>query len=310
MRINTIRWAWGIGFILASGPMLLGMAGCGNGEPALDVDRGEATSAEDVDSASSAAKVKGLSIVAWNMEHFPLVPNTPALVEDLLEEIHPDLVGVQEIEDDAAFLAMVGSVPGHAAVIADDPDNYTRVGVIYRKSRVSISEVETLFDDDSYAFPRPPLKVHVSVKGTDLDFDFVAVHLKAMGDPASQKRRKAACRTLARWIEERVQDGHDPDVVVAGDWNDEITDAPDQNVFSDLLDAPDRFRFLTEEVAQAGDHSYIPINSLIDHVLVTTPLLDAYGEGSTEAMHLEDAVKGYVKNVSDHRPIRARFALP
>jgi hypothetical protein len=59
-----------------------------------------------------------------------------------------------------------------------------------------------------------------------------------------------------------------------------------------------------------GRHSREDIPRLIDHVLVTTSLLDAYGDGATEAVHLEDSVTGYVKQVSDHRPIRARFALP
>jgi endonuclease/exonuclease/phosphatase family metal-dependent hydrolase len=304
VQSNTSRWARGIAFILAAGPVILCGSGCNDWqESAAD---GEADGAAE----SALARNAELSIVAWNMEHFPLTESTPELVAGALAEMRPDVVGVQEIENDATFLAMVGSVSGYAAVIADDPKGHSRVGVIYRKARVTVSEVETLFTGDRYTFPRPPLKAHVAVKGTDVDFDFVAVHLKAMGDAKSEARRKAACHALEGWIDGRLAGGADPDIVIAGDWNDRITEPQEQNVFKAFLDVPGRYRFLTHEVADAGDFSYIPYSSLIDHVLVTTSLLDAYGDGATEAVHLEDSVTGYLKQVSDHRPVRARFALP
>lgn len=286
---------------------MLGGAGCNEATIAATMDPAAEGAAG---TAESALRAPGLSIVAWNMERFPLSEHTPDLIEDVLEEMRPDIVGVSEIQDDETFLAMVDSVPDYEAIIADDRQGFIRMGILYRKSRVTVSDVETLFKGDRHTFPRPPLKAHVTVKGTDLDFDFVAVHLKAMMDPRSTARRKAACEALERWIDERLAAGADQDIVVAGDWNDMITKPRSKNVFQTFLDNPGRYRFLTEEVADAGDFSYIPYTSLIDHVLVTTSMLDAYGDGATEAVHLEDSVDDYTEHVSDHRPVRARFTLP
>lgn len=323
MQINTSRRAWGIAVVLAAGSALLGSTGCdpeaadaGGGADAAAEQAGVARSgvaarkAKPKAKAEDSATIEGLSILSWNMEHFPLSDSTSNLVEEVLEPMAPDVVSVQEIEDDDAFLAMVGSMPGYSAVIADDPSAYMRVGMIYNEARVEVSEVETLFRGDRHAFPRPPLKAHVAVKGTDLDFDFVAVHLKAMGDPKSKSRRKAASEALERWIDERLAGGADPDVVVAGDFNDQIVETDEENAFQVFLDDPSRYHFLTQEIADAGDFSYIPRPSLIDHVLVTTSVLAPYGGGATEALHLEDSVHGYVHDVSDHRPVRVRFGGP
>ncbi len=225
----------------------------------------------------------------------------------MLDELSPDVVGVQEINDREAFDELAGALPGYAAIVADDPDADSQVGMLYREDRVSVGEVETLFPKDGYAFPRGPLKAHVALLDGSFDFDFLVLHLKAMSDGASEARRRAACKALDRWVTEGVAGGADPDVVLAGDFNDELTDEGKDNVFRVFLDKPSEYRFLTEPVAGAGDYSYIPWASLIDHVLVTTPVLEAYGDGTTEALHLDSSLPGYLKKVSDHRPILTRF---
>jgi endonuclease/exonuclease/phosphatase family metal-dependent hydrolase len=301
MQNSTQRWARGIGFIVVAGAALLAGAGCGQLQE-LD--------AEEVRTAGGAVQggPAGLSILAWNMESFPLSASTPGHIKDAIEQMQPDVVGVEEIRDEEEFLAMAGTLGGYAAVLADDPGGAIRVGMLYRQDRVSVSEVETLFTGNHYAFPRPPLKVHVTVQDADFDFDFVAIHLKAMMDAGSKARRQAACAALDAWVQDRVASGFDPDIVLAGDFNDKFSHQQSHSVFDVFLDAPERYRFLTREVADAGDFSYIPYNSLIDHVLVTTPVLQFYGSGDTDAVHLEDTIPNYQHAVSDHRPIRVRFA--
>lgn len=258
-------------------------------------------------SATSALAPAGLSIVAWNLRQFPLKDSTPERVASLVDELSPDVVGVQEIDDRDAFDEMADALPGYTAVVAEDPDSYSQVGMLYREDRVSVSEIETLFPHDNYAFPRGPLKAHVTLRDGSFDFDLLVLHLKAMPDPKSQARRRAACERLDRWVTDRIATGADPDIVLAGDFNDSLADEGQDNVFEAFLSKPLEYRFLTAPVHSAGDYSYIPKPSLIDHVLVTTPVLEAYGDGTTEALHLEKSVPGYVKTISDHRPVLSRF---
>ena len=258
------------------------------------------------------AAFESVTVGAWNLEHFPLSAGAVEAVAALLSTEKPDVIGLEEIDDLGAFAALDAALPDYEGIYADDPGAYTRVALLYRTARVEVSEVRTLFANDWYAFPRPPLDARLRVAGarggTIFEFDFVVVHLKAYGDDESRDRRMKACVKLDAWI--RDQGGASGHFIVAGDWNDKLTDPPETNVFGPFLGAPDTYRFLTAPLAEAGAFSYIPYQSLIDHVLVTTTALDEYGAGETEVLAVEDQIPGYLDTVSDHRPVLSHFLVP
>jgi endonuclease/exonuclease/phosphatase family metal-dependent hydrolase len=247
------------------------------------------------------------TLMAWNLETYPLSSTTEERVVQVLADFAPDVVSVEEISDAAAFDVLDGALETYTALLNDDPGAFQRVGILYRQGRVTISEAETLFKTNSYAFPRPPLKVRVQIGR--LDYLLVVLHLKAQLDAESQARRRAACQVLDNWMRAQVMNGNE--IVLAGDMNDEITDAPQYNVFQVFLDDPAFYTFLTMPEAESGEYSYIPFTSLIDHVLVTNGLLDEYGAGPTEVLHLDESIPDYRDTVSDHRPVRTVFeAVP
>ena len=90
-------------------------------------------------------------------------------------------------------------------------------------------------------------------------------------------------------------------------YNDELTDPEAWNVFGPLLDTEDG-GFLTLALEEAGELTYLPFDSFIDHVLVRGG--GAFASGSAEVLHLEDTVSGYVTKVSDHIPVRATLRFP
>jgi endonuclease/exonuclease/phosphatase family metal-dependent hydrolase len=310
--------------VLIVGALLLSV-GCGDGPASVSStpvpprpgppDAGPPDAGPPDTGAPDAPPVSGgeVTLATWNLELFPKTTESAADIVAILDGLALDLIGVEEIADPAAFDAMVAAMPDHAGVVAEDyPDAFQRNGILYRTSRVTLSDVETLFQDDWYAFPRPPIKAHVTV--TDVtppfDFDFVVVHLKAYFDAESEDRRRKACIALEAWVRGRVASGGDPDVVIAGDWNDSLGDAPADNVFQVFLDAPDDYRFLTFPLIDTENGSYIPYNSLIDHIMVTSDALTEYGTGTTSVIPLDSTVPDYQANVSDHRPVVSRFILP
>jgi endonuclease/exonuclease/phosphatase family metal-dependent hydrolase len=291
----------------AAGASATGGGGAGQGGATPDGGAGGG-GAGGAGGASGASG--GVSILSWNIEGFPLSSDTPARVAEILGDLDPDLVGVEEVSDPDAFLALPGALPGYAAVLNDDPGAFLRVGLLYKTSRLAVSDVETLFPDSAYAFPRPPLKARVAtLTGPAFDFVFLVLHLKAQLDDASRERRRAACEALDTWVRDQRSAGPEQDFVLAGDWNDELTDAPAYNVFQVFLDDPRTYTFLTWPAAQEGEFSYIPFQSMIDHILVTTDALGEYGDGTTSAVHLEATYPDYEATVSDHRPILSRFAV-
>jgi endonuclease/exonuclease/phosphatase family metal-dependent hydrolase len=245
------------------------------------------------------------SLVTWNLEGLPHSAGATARVAEILRGLAPDVVALEEVADPAAFDELIAEMPGYAGILNDDPSAYTRLGLLYRQERVAVSEVEPLSPDSWSQSPRPPLKARFTIDApSPIDFVAVVIHLKAQLDADSQARRLAASESLDAWLRGRLDTDSEQDYVLLGDFNDELTDAAADNVFNPFLTAPDRYSFLTLPLAEAGEHSYIPFVSLIDHVLVTSDMLGEVGSGQTEVLPLEQTVSDYA-SITDHRPVRS-----
>lgn len=256
--------------------------------------------------APAGGATAGALIMSWNLETFPKSGDTVEKASAAIKQLKPALLAVVEVDDTGTFSSMVGDLPGYAHVLNDDPGAFTHVGLVFDESRVTIGEVDTLFQGDSYAFPRPPLRatVHLTLDDGSL-FDFVAIvlHLKAMVDDDSEARRRDAVEKLDVYLRMQLENGEQDDFMLLGDLNDKIDDPPQWNVFGPFLDAPDTYSFLTKGEAESGDYSYIPFTSLIDHIMVTNGALAELGSDSAQIFHLEDEIGAYESTVSDHLPV-------
>jgi endonuclease/exonuclease/phosphatase family metal-dependent hydrolase len=244
-----------------------------------------------------------LDLWTWNIEHFPL---TAAAIPDVAAQLAagPEIVGFEEVDTVSAFDQMRAQLPAtwDAAVGATGFD--TRVAIAYRRDRLTLQRTETLFPNDSFRFPRPPLALTFSIKGRagDLPFTVVAVHLKAEIDTASRERRRQAVVALEQWLAGKRAAGER--VVVVGDWNDDIDAPADRNVFLPLLNQPDAYTAVTLDVAQRHEFSYIPFRRLIDHIVFTHEL--GFSVLAADPVKLDEGViTDYKTTVSDHRPVHA-----
>jgi exonuclease III len=252
-----------------------------------------------------------LSIMTWNIEQFPKTATTTSLVHEIILSLQPDLIGVQEISEPLEYERFIDRLPGYGGYYVYTHD-FIRVGFLYREDRVTLANIEALFTEDSYNFPRSPLKADVTITSTAgelFDFVFMVVHHKAQSDVESRERRRAANVHIDNWIRARMMESDEQDFVVVGDYNDRLEDRPGENVFEVFLEQPELYFFLTGSLAMEGETSYIPIPGLIDHVLITTDALYEYGDGTTEVLRLDSTVQGYRNFISDHRPVMARFKV-
>lgn len=248
------------------------------------------------------------TLLTWNLENFPHSAEASATAAELLGALSPDVAALEEIADADAFDDLLDALPGYDGFLNWDYGAYQRLGLLYRTERVTVLDVETIFRDDWYAFPRPPLTARLAIDApTPIDFTVVVVHLKAMLDDESQDRRREGCARLDQWVRAEQLAGEEQDFVLLGDFNDQLTDPAADNVFMPFLGAPDDYRALTLPLAESGMHSYIPYESLIDHVIVTADMLPEVGTGETEVLPLDETVSGY-RELSDHRPVRTRLA--
>jgi len=253
-------------------------------------------------------------LATWNIENFPKNGiETVDLLRILILNLDIDLIAVQEISDVQSFNTMLSGMPGWRGVLSPDVyafGGYQKTGIIYKSGFVSVSSAHNIFTDDSYAFPRPPLAAYVEVKdnsGTRFNFNLIVLHLKALSGDDNEARRLAACNQLKEFMDTEISAGADSDFVVMGDWNDEVSDPPDQNVFTTILNSPDQYTFLTLNLS--GQYSYISstYKSMIDHILVSKSVLKSYASGHTQVLYLDEEVNNFNNQISDHRPVTASF---
>ncbi len=252
-------------------------------------------------------------IATWNIRNFPSDSLTAGRVAGLIADMDLDLVAVEEIADVAAFEQMLSELPTHRGVLSTDeyePGDYQKTGFIYRADMIQIGEEQSLFEGDTYAFPRPPLQARFGVDG-GMTFAVIVLHLKADSGEENEARRRDACEKLKAHVDAMLAAGPETEVFVVGDFNDQLSDAPDDNVFTVFLDDGENYEFLSQELEDDGDYSFIPRHILLDHILITADLRDDYAGGSIQAVPLDLQVTeyDYEQGVSDHRPVVAVFSL-
>ncbi len=305
-----LRYQWLTGFLLAG---LLLLAGCVTNPPPID-DGGNQKQDGHIDLPPFGTDAS-LEVVSWNIRNFP--SNGQQTVLDILEiirDLNVDVVALQEIADTIAFRQLLDSLKDYAGIYSADTysNGYQKTGVIYRKTLLHLDSQTQIFTDDWYAFPRPPLKVHLTAtrNGQQFDFNLIVLHLKARGGSENIERRRDAVQKLHQYVTQQVQGGGDPDYILAGDWNDELLDPDDENVFLPFLTDTANFLILTLPLAQQGEYTYIGYyQSLIDHIVISQTITQKYPEMVTEILKIDEIYSAYKDNVSDHRPVATRIPV-
>ncbi len=244
-----------------------------------------------------------LDLAAWNIENFPKSSRTVGLAADVITSLDLDLVVVEEVASVTAWDQLVLLLPEHEALLSTHrytATSYQKIGLIYRASTVTVGPPELLFTADSYAFPRPPFKVHVDADG--YDFDLIGVHLKAGSAPEDGDRRALAARELDVYLTAQIAAGGEDQVIVVGDYNEVVTTADGRARLAPLL-APERYRLRTQAAADAGLASYPSTGTIIDHVLTTVGLDAELGDQAAVIPRLDQEVPRYDPEISDHLPV-------
>lgn len=234
-----------------------------------------------------------LRVATWNVRNFPLDERPPEHdlgfsrrtnicdFEIALGGLDADLMGLQEVNDIRRFQPILkracgersmevrysaeGGRHGQHLAVAWDNDVLEMVG-----SPIEVSELVV----ESGA--RPAFGGYFrSLRRGGVDFTFLTVHLESGPSNFSDRRRQN--RALASWIERRVSETGDPDVIVVGDFN--TTGTPRGGIEGELqsVDAIlgrvglERFANplgCTSYWEGEGDRDGVHQPSMLDHVLL------------------------------------------
>jgi endonuclease/exonuclease/phosphatase family metal-dependent hydrolase len=255
-------------------------------------------------------------LATWNIELFPKDPSTAALAADLITSMRLDVIVVEEVTDEAAWRELEARLPEHDAVLSShvySASEYQKLGVLYRRGLVEVGPLQLLFSGDTRPFPRPPIKLHVTVDDrvhAPLELDLVGVHLKAGVTADDRDRRREALIKLDTYLRAQVDGGGEDDVVVLGDFNEVVTDAAGQATLAPLLGAPDRYTWQTAAYAQSGGITYLGFGGRgLDHIVTTAGLATETAGAELTVPRLDRIFGGYEPLLSDHLPVALTLPL-
>jgi len=258
-----------------------------------------------------------IDVLTWNIENFPLKGQaTVDEVTQIISDLNTDMIAVQEIASVDDFNQLLSQLPGWVGILSSheySSGSYQKVGLIYREEIVTVHSYQLLFEDDEYAFPRPPMEFNLTAQegGHTFDLRMIVVHLKAFDDEDSEARRRSAIEQLKNYIDSEVSSGDEDDFIFLGDMNDHLEDPAEDNVFTVMLDDTANYEFLSKPLF-GYQGSYIGLNepNLIDHIVITDDARPEYGkQGATEVLYLDDQNSSYETDVSDHRPVLSKFSF-
>jgi len=259
------------------------------------------TEVGNIDDIISFGSEDTLDIITWNLEWFPKNESTISFVSEFILSLSPDIIALQEISDQYSFNLLIESL-GEGWVGYRDNTDYQELAYIINLNQVNlINEPYEILNDYEYFFAyRPPYVANIEFDNKA--FSIIDVHLKCCD--GSEDRRMASAEYLKNYVDTYYEQDN---VIILGDFNDELTDARDENVFLNFLDDRDNYSFTDLYIAEGSSNNWSFPNwpSHLDHILVTNEVLNF--NISTNTIRLDNYMIGgwdkYDNYISDHRPV-------
>jgi len=221
---------------------------------------------------------------------------------------------LQEIESRSYFNSLVDELN-----IADSINTWThyRAGgnstwqelsyIIKSNILTIINEPFEIYPDEWSAFPREPFIFELFFNNDSIRV--INNHLKCCSGESEESRRQLASELLQEWVEDHSDYKN---VIIVGDWNDEISEPESTNVFWNFIENGQQYLFADMEIAEdptKSSWSYPDWPSHIDHILITDELFDEFENPLSEIQtilvgeYLPGAFIEYNQKVSDHLPV-------
>ncbi len=254
-----------------------------------------------------------LDIITWNIETFPKnEQTTTCYVAKLLQTIDMDVLAIQEIDDTEIFVEMVSQLNGFSSHY--ESNWFAGLGYIYKTNLVEINNIYEIFETSQYwnTFPRSPLVMDMNFMGQQ--YFIINNHFKCCGDGIldindnsdEENRRYNAINLLKEYVDTNLSNKN---VIILGDFNDDLADAEPNNVFEKILNDKDHYFFVDFDIANSSssEWSFPSWPSHLDHILISDELFSAFSSDNIETIKIDNYLQSgwieYDNNISDHRPV-------
>jgi endonuclease/exonuclease/phosphatase family metal-dependent hydrolase len=251
----------------------------------------------------------------WGTEPGRNADEAARVVADLIASMDLDLIAVQEVADINTFNTLIQRLTaydGRLSTHSYGDGTYQRVGFIWKRDLVQVTDALMIFSGSGWEFPRPPFQAKITVTnsaGSTVDFLAITLHLKAGIGSEDRDRRRDAIALLEGYVRDQVDGPGDDEILLLGDFNERLDYSSGEEVFSPFRDSPGSYSMLTESLADSGAYTYLFASSFIDHLISTSALGDEIGAASAHVIPLDAQVVNYAQQVTDHLPVVIRMPI-
>lgn len=281
----------------------------------LPRDKNDIDSEEVIIPGNDVSMDKTFDIVTWNIEWFGASngPDDDDLqlenVKTVITTLDADVYALQEISNESYFDQLVSDLEDYGGFRATYSQTQ-KTAYLFKRSTVDSLDsglISTGMTASNWANGRFPLLFHFNVSfdsSGSREFYMYNIHAKAFGDESSYNQRFNASREVKTYFDtSREQDN----VILIGDYNDEMNQSTYNNVESPYANFIDDFEYnvVTDNLEDKGFGSHSG-GSFLDHITFSSELFDEYFQG-TEQVGDVSYISNYFNTTSDHYPIMVRF---
>ena len=258
-----------------------------------------------------------LDIATWNIEWFPKNDQTTVdYVSDIISLMDLDILAIQEVDDTVMFDQMLDELPLYSGYY--ESSWFAGLAYIYKTESIEINDIYEIYTTSSYwnAFPRSPMVIDMNFMGDN--YLIINNHFKCCGDGIldtvdtsdEENRRYTAINLLKEYIDVNLPESN---VIVLGDLNDDISEAPPNNVFQNILNDSTNYRFADLDIAMGNSSEWSFPNwpSHLDHILITDEIFNGPNGLEVQTIKIDEYLDGgwseYDQNISDHRPVAIKI---
>ena len=249
-----------------------------------------------------------LDIITWNCEFFPTAnDSTISALSEIIVDLNADIIAFQEIKNRGWFSKLINNIPDYGYIISEQ-SSFMDQAIIYKKNDFSLVSYLELFAEDDYNFAgRPPLQANFIHLNSETKFSVIDLHMKCCD--SGLFRRKKASEQLYNYLLSHIT--MNPNVIVLGDWNDDLKDKDGEHCFELYLD-DDKFFFPTNDIThiiEKASYPKEPYVSFLDHIMVTEKFLNDknYIVDTVPMDSYMGSFKNYESYISDHMPVYLSF---
>ena len=260
-----------------------------------------------------------LDVATWNIEWFPKNGQiTIDYVTEIINLLDLDIIAIQEVDDTTMFDQMLDALPAYTGYY--ESSWFAGLAYIYKTGLVEINDIYEIYTTSPYwnAFPRSPMVMDINFMGEN--YFIINNHFKCCGDGLidfddtsdEENRRYAAINLIKEYIDNNLSDNN---VIVLGDLNDNIAEAPPNNVFQEVLNDSTDYLFADLEISQgtSSEWSFPNWPSHLDHILITNELFNGLNNSEVQTIKIDEYLDGgwneYDQNISNHRPVAIKFSI-